>query len=151
MVFRLKIFTDHAAFRDQYSGEYNKDAEGQEICRCLRAVIRRIEDGWLYGRIYDLNNEKAILFVYPFGDQCIYNFEGFMELVKNRKYVNIYPNGYPEISEDRKSIITHPNGKIEHLSCEKLKLFIGITTGTGSFGMDEKYYEDFDEVYLLDN
>lgn len=99
----------------------------------------------------DLNNEKAILFVYPFGDQCIYNFEGFMELVKNRKYVNIYPNGYPEISEDRKSIITHPNGKIEHLSCEKLKLFIGITTGTGSFGMDEKYYEDFDEVYLLDN
>lgn len=84
--------------------------------------------------IDNLNTEKAILFVYPFGEQCIHNFDGFMNLVKNRKYDNIYPNA-----------------EIEHLSCEKLKLFIGITTGTGSFGMDEKYYADFDEVYLLEN
>ena len=81
----------------------------------------------------DLNNKNSILFIYPFGDKCIYDFEGFTNILKSRKYINFYPDGLKQ-----------------EVSCENLGLFIGITTGTGSFGMDEKYFELFDEVYLLD-
>lgn len=81
----------------------------------------------------NLNNKNSILFLYPFGDECMYDFEGFTNILKTRTYINYYPDGLKE-----------------EVKCENLGLFIGITSSVGSFAMDEKYYELFDEVYVLE-
>jgi len=55
----LRIYAETEAFKDQYSGEYSKSEEGRELCCCLRSVIKKIEDGWSHGGIYDRNGNKV--------------------------------------------------------------------------------------------
>lgn len=82
-----------------------------------------------------LNDEKSVLYVWPFGEECTYGFEEFLNIVKYRFYVNKFPEGTTK---------TH--------SVDKMALFIAFSTPSGcdGFSLDEKYYELFDEVYLLD-
>ena len=51
----------------------------------------------LSDEIKNLNNKNSVLFLYPFGNECIYNFDGFTNLIENREYVNFYPDGSKEI------------------------------------------------------
>ena len=58
-MFTMEIGTGNAAFMDPYTGEYGKDYEGQELCRILRHVIEKIEDGCTYGTVYDINGNRV--------------------------------------------------------------------------------------------
>lgn len=83
-----------------------------------------------------LNDEKSILFCSTFSEACIDNFEGYLDIIKWRFYVNKFPNGESS---------TH--------SVEKIALVVAFTTPYNTndhTALDEKYYELFDEVYLLD-
>ena len=83
-----------------------------------------------------LNNEDVIWFHNAFSEKCIGNFEGVINVVKERVYTQ-------KVSETN----------VSKLSLEKLPLFIAFTTphnpDTWS-SLDEKYYKLFDEVYLID-
>ena len=82
-----------------------------------------------------LNNESSILFCNIFSQSCIQNFEGYLDILKGRFYVNKFPNG----------------DHIKH-SVDKMALFIAFTTPhkpNDYAALDKKYYELFDEVYLL--
>ncbi len=87
-------------------------------------------------RLELLNNENVIWFHNIFSEQCIGNFEGILNVIKERIYTQ------------------HCSGSnIMKFSLEKMPLFIAFTTPrkTGDWAsLDEKYYELFDEVYLLD-
>ena len=56
---RIKIDTGNAAFSDPYSGEHDKYYEGCELNRCLRKIIENIEDGRMFGAIFDINGNKV--------------------------------------------------------------------------------------------
>lgn len=56
---RIKISTENAAFRDPRTGEYDERYEGYEICRILRGIIQKIEDGGCAGGLYDLNGNRV--------------------------------------------------------------------------------------------
>lgn len=81
-----------------------------------------------------MNDDRAILFLYPFGERCIYGFDRFLDIIKNRTYTNVFPNGT----------------RTEH-SVKKMKLFVGYATPSGSdgFSLNEQYYNLFDEVYMI--
>jgi len=83
----------------------------------------------------EINNERSVLYFYPFGDNCVWGFDEFLNIIKGRFYTNKFPEGGTQI-----------------YSVEKMALFIAVSTPSGldGFSLDEKHYELFDEVYLLD-
>ncbi len=87
-------------------------------------------------RLERLNNEAAIWFHNAFSEKCVGNFEGVINVVKER----IYTQRFSESDEMK-------------FSLEKLPLFIAFTTPENPkdwASLDIKYYNLFDEVYLLD-
>lgn len=87
-------------------------------------------------RLEALNNENVIWFYNAFSEQCIGNFEGVLNVIKARIYTQHCSSS-----------------DIIKFSLEKMPLFIAFTTPhkAGDWAsLDEKYYELFDEVYLLD-
>ncbi len=84
----------------------------------------------------NLNQENSIWFFHAFSEKCIEGFEGVMDAITNRFYINRFPDG-----------------KDVMFSLEKMPLFIGFTTPHNPndwAALDEKYYDLFDEVYLVD-
>ena len=87
-------------------------------------------------RLEKLNNENVIWFHNAFSEKCVCNFEGVINVVKERVYTQ-------RVS----------NSDVTQFSLEKMPLFIAFTapdTPDNWASLDEKYYELFDEVYLLD-
>ena len=87
-------------------------------------------------RLEALNNENVVWFHNAFSEQCIGNFEGILNVIKERIYTQHYSGS-----------------NIMKFSLEKMPLFVAFTTPRkiGDWAsLDEKYYELFDEVYLLD-
>ena len=84
-----------------------------------------------------LNDEKAILFVNAFSEKCIYGFDEYIHILKDRFFINKFPDDI--------------NVKF---SLEKLALFIAFTAPADKkddwASLDEKYYSLFDEIYILD-
>jgi hypothetical protein len=83
-----------------------------------------------------LNDEKSILLCSTFSEACIDNFQGYLDILKWRFYINKFPNG-----ESSKH------------SVDKMALFVAFTTPykpNDYAALDEKYYALFDEVYILD-
>lgn len=83
-----------------------------------------------------LNNENVIWFHNYFSEKCIGNFEGVINVVKERIYTQKFSDS-----------------EIMKFSLEKMSLFIAFTTPNNPndfASLDEKYYKLFDEVYLLD-
>lgn len=83
-----------------------------------------------------LNQENSIWFFNTFSEKCILGFDEIINVIKNRSYVNRYSDGI-EVN----------------FSLEKMPLLIGFTTPHNPndwAALDEKYYELFDEVYLID-
>ena len=107
---------------------YEKDERGG--FRKVEGVFVMYDDA-----LKELNKENAILFLYPFGEQCIYGFDQFVSLMKDRFFVNDF----------------HDGTTAKH-SVEKLKLFIAVAShpGQDGFALGEQYYDLFDEVYVLD-
>ena len=107
---------------------------------CVRKDVP-IEDAAGYytiptARLERLNNENVIWFHNAFSKKCVGNFEGVINAVKERVYTQ---RGL--------------NSDVMQFSLEKLLLFIAFTTPNNSkdwASLDEKYYELFDEVYLVD-
>ena len=56
---RIKIQTDSEAFLDPKTGEPDERFEGYELCRILRDIIKKIEDGGCAGGIYDINGNRC--------------------------------------------------------------------------------------------
>lgn len=83
-----------------------------------------------------LNNENVVLFSLGFSDKGLCGFEEFLNIIKDRYYINRFPGG----------------GTEKH-SLERMRLFIAFSTPPNKndwAALDEKYYDLFDEVYLLD-
>ena len=83
-----------------------------------------------------LNNENVIWFHNAFSEKCIANFEGVINVVKERIYTQKWSDS-----------------DFMKFSLEKMPLFIAFTTPVNSddwASLDEKYYKLFDEVYSLD-
>ena len=113
-------------------------AEPQAFYEEKNGLLVKNEDYFVIAdeKLKTLNNEDSILFCNIFSQSCIQNFEGYLDILKGRFYVNKFPNG----------------DQIKH-SVEKMALYIAFTTPynpTDYAALDEKYYELFDEVYLLD-
>lgn len=81
-----------------------------------------------------MNEENAIVFMRALGEECTMDFEGVLNIIKDRFYINSFSDG----AKVRRSL-------------EQMKMFIAFTTPAGRdvFSMDEKYYELFDEVYEI--
>ena len=83
-----------------------------------------------------LNDEKTVLFSLGFSEKGLCGFEEFLNNLKDRYYINRFPGG----------------GTEKH-SLERMRLFIAFSTPPNKndwAALDEKYYDLFDEVYLLD-
>ena len=83
-----------------------------------------------------LNSEDVIWFHNAFSQKNIRNFEGVINVVKERIYTQKFSD----------------TDSMEY-SLEKMPLFIAFTTPDAPddwAALDEKYYELFDEVYSLD-
>ena len=81
------------------------------------------------------NSENSIWFLHALSEKCINNFDGFLDIIKNRFYVNKFSDG-----------------TVQKISLEKLPLFVAFTTNPDEndwASLDEKYYALFDEIYLV--
>lgn len=56
---RIRINTQGEAFRDPKTGEVDERFEGFEICRILREVIKKIEDGGCAGGLFDSDGNRV--------------------------------------------------------------------------------------------
>lgn len=84
-----------------------------------------------------LNSEKSIIFNLGFSEYSINDFDGYLNILKGRFYINKFPDGV----------------MVKH-ELEKMPLFIAFSTPSDKKGdwasLNEKYYDLFDEVYVLD-
>ena len=116
------------------------------VCRAEPGALREIKNGILYknedfaviddGRLEKANDEKCIWFHHSFSEKSILNFDGFVDVIKNRFYINHFPDG------------TQTKHSLEHMA-----MFIAFTTPHNKndwAALDEKYYNLFDEVYLVE-
>lgn len=88
------------------------------------------------GSLEKANNEECIWFHNAFSEKSVLNFAGFVDILKNRFYINHFPDG-----SQRKH------------SLERMAMFIAFTTPHNEndwAALDEKYYDLFDEVYLVE-
>jgi hypothetical protein len=82
------------------------------------------------------NNEKCIWLHHAFSEKSILNFDGFVDIIKNRFYMNCFPD----------------ESQAKH-SLEHLALFIAFTTPHNEkdwAALNKKYYDLFDEIYLVE-
>ena len=82
------------------------------------------------------NAEKSIWFHHAFSEKSILNFDGFLDIIRSRFYVNRFPGGR----------------NVKH-SLENMALFIAFTTPHNEndwAALHEKYYNLFDEIYLVE-
>lgn len=118
-------------------GYHEKGAKPQPLYDEVDGRLVKIEDNYVIAdkMLSSLNDERSVLYVYPFGEKCIEGFEEFLNIIRDRFYVNRFPGGISQVH-----------------TLEKMALFIAFTTpsGTDDFSLDAKYYDLFDEVYLLD-
>ena len=94
------------------------------ICRSTPAPLYEEKNGLLvkadnyYGIennvLAKANDEKSIWFHHAFGDESAVDFDGFLEILKERSYTNRFPDGI---------IVKH--------SLEKLALFVAFTSVPG--------------------
>ncbi len=56
---RIRINTQGEAFRDPRTGLTDERFEGYEICRILRDIIKKIEDGACAGGLYDADGNRV--------------------------------------------------------------------------------------------
>lgn len=56
---KIRINTETDAFKDPKTGEYDERFEGYEVCRILREIIKRIEDGGCAGGLYDMDGKRV--------------------------------------------------------------------------------------------
>ena len=116
------------------------------VCRAEPGALREIKNGILYknedfaviddDRLEKANDEKCIWFHHAFSEKCILNFDGFVDVIKNRFYINHFPDG------------TQTKHSLEHMA-----MFIAFTTPHNEndwAALDEKYYNLFDELYLVE-
>ena len=130
-------YENFLVWSDQHP-EYN-------IIRCVPGELREERNGILvktgayvlaHSELERLNNENSIWFHNAFSEKCINDFEGMLDAIKQRFYINKFPEG--------------DNVKY---SLEKMGLFVAFTTPQDPddwAALDEKYYDLFDEIYLLD-
>jgi hypothetical protein len=123
---------------------WGKNNPEYKICRWAPAEFREEKNGiWVktgyYGlankELKTLNQENSIWFFHAFSEKCIEDFDGILDVIKNRSYVNKFPDG-----------------QVVGFSLEKMSLFIAFTTPHNPndwAALDEKYYALFDEVYLV--
>lgn len=86
-------------------------------------------------KLEKLNNEDVIWFHDAFSEKCIGNFEGVINVIKERIYTQQFsPSDFMKFS------------------LEKMPLFVAFTVPNKPNDwacLDEKYYKLFDEVYLI--
>ena len=57
-MFKCEMYTDGAAFRDEFTGKENDCSERVEVARILRRIQSEILNGKREGKIFDLNGNK---------------------------------------------------------------------------------------------
>lgn len=132
----------------EYEGalEWIKKHPAYHMCRAVPDVLREIKNGILCkaeecaviddGKLKKANDEKCIWFHHAFSEKSILNFDGFLDIIKNRFYINRYPDG----------------SQVKH-SLERMALFIAFTAPYNEkdwAALSEKYYDLFDEIYLVE-
>ncbi len=116
-----------------------------KICRWTPGELREEKNGILVktgcfclanNELEALNSSNSIWFFHAFSEKCVEGFDGILDVIKSRVYINKFPDG-----------------QAVNFSLEKMPLFIAFTTPHNPndwAALDEKYYELFDEVYLID-
>lgn len=125
--------------------DWGKQNPEYKICRWTPGELRQEKNGILVKtgcfclankELEALNSPNSIWFFHAFSEKCIEGFDGILDVIKNRVYINKFPEG-----------------QIVNFSLEKMPLLIGFTTPHNPddwSALDEKYYTLFDEVYLID-
>lgn len=82
-----------------------------------------------------MNQDNAVEFDYPFGQDCIHGFDHALEIIEKRQFTNDFGDGTKKV-----------------FPLDRLLLVISMATPSGldGFSLDEKYYRFYDEVYCLD-
>ncbi len=114
--------------RETPSPLYNQTECGRLVCdkNCMIIANHSLEKA---------NSENSIWFLNAFSEKCINNFDGFLDIIKNRFYIN-------KFADDT----------TQKFLLEKLPLFVAFTTDPDKkdwASLDKKYYDLFDEVYLV--
>lgn len=127
----LKWAEEHPAYGFRFStpGEFYEDVDGALKPTGIYMLAN--------SELEALNNENAIWFFNAFSEKCVGGFEEILNVLKERYYVNKFPEG------DRSFLL------------DKMALFLAFTTpGRPGFddwsALDEKYYPLFDEIYYVD-
>lgn len=123
-----------------------EDHPDYHVCRATPAPLYEEIDGRLVKnedypvihteRLESANSDRCIWFHHAFSQDTVMNFEGFLDIIKNRYYVNRFPDE-PEI----------------RYALDKLALFMAFTATPQPdewAALDETYYALFDEVYLVE-
>ncbi|MCR5349172.1 MAG: hypothetical protein K6E59_06180 [Bacilli bacterium] len=99
-------------------------------------IVKYEDNNCMYPSVLEeLNAGNVVLFVYPFGDECIVGFKEYLDVLTKRTFTNHFLNEEPK---------TYP--------LDKLVLFIAASSPSGldGFSLDESYYGLFDEVYFVE-
>lgn len=125
----LEWAEEHPAYslRRSVPGEFSEYVDG----------ILKLTDTLAISELEALNKDNAIWFFYAFSEKCFDGFEEIVNVIKERYYVNKFPDG------DRR------------FSLDKMALFLAFTApvkpGFDDWSaLDEKYYPLFDEIYYVD-
>ena len=128
----LKWFDEHPEYRAV------RFTEPQAIYENKNGILVENKECFVIddSKLKRLNDEKSILLCTAFSESCIDNFQGYLDILKWRFFINNFPSG-----------------ECKKHSIEKMALFVAFTTPYNPndyTALDEKYSELFDEVYLLD-
>lgn len=58
-MFKLEIRTGGSAYRDEFSEEDKLDPYNTELIRNLKGIINRLQKGYDYGYVMDINGNKT--------------------------------------------------------------------------------------------
>lgn len=124
----LKWFDEHPMYQDvriNPSPMWEEDQYG---------ILRKFEDTCVIvdASLNLLNNENSICLLPYFGDESYHRTDKMFDIIKDRKYINILTRG-----------------EIKEFDLSKLKMLIAVTAPKGMFSLDKKYYDYFDEVYVM--
>lgn len=101
----------------------------------VNGILRKIENSAVIDTdsLNFINRENVIWYIFGFGESSQHGFDSIIYALQNGVFINDFGNGE-----------TIP------FLLDKYKLFIGLTADESPFYVSEKYYDTFDEVYLVE-
>lgn len=135
---RTLKYTEALEWIEKHSSYHACRAEPSALYETKNGILHKNEKFAVIDdeRLEKANDEACIWFHHAFSEKSVLNFDGFVDIIKNRFYINRFPDG----------------SQTKH-SLERMAMFIAFTTPHNEndwAALNEKYYDLFDEIYLVE-